>query len=454
MLDARYWISFDPAGLNQPAYGRRYAGAIRQFCRIVPLVLAMQAITLQGCRPEELVRPTPQMGVEARYWVRVLLLDDVSNCVVKAFTPLQVSAGQADGPAQPVVLYYPPRRQVSAKIEVAGGQFIISGRPVAGSEITISSDKPYVFNLQGDNYRGRLKLVLGADGQSFDAINLVPLEAYLAGVIGAEMPDYWEPEALKAQAIAARTYCLYMKNRSGRGRSWDVSKTQASQVYCGVAAESSQIWKAVYDTYGKVLICEKPNTDIVTSVPNRIDQLFPAYYSSTCGGHTENSKNVFGDSFEPLAGVACPYCKDVAKLGLFYWPMVQFETSDVTSKLSQKYPKLKELGDITNIEHAEKSDYESFSRLTKVRVTGATGKSETIRAEDLRLCIDPTGRKIRSTACYVVKLNDKWTFLSGRGWGHAVGLCQCGAEGMARQGKTAGQILSYYYPGSEIVIIY
>ncbi len=105
--------------------------------------------------------------------------------------------------------------------------------PLAGKEVVLSPEQPCIFGLNGLKYRGWLKLVVNREGQSFDAINLVPLEPYLAGVVGEEMPDYWEPEALRAQAIAARTYCLYTKNRFGTNRSYDVSRTQSSQVYGG-----------------------------------------------------------------------------------------------------------------------------------------------------------------------------------------------------------------------------
>ena len=72
----------------------------------------------------------------------------------------------------------------------------------------------------------------------------------------------------------------------------------------------------------------------------------------------------------------------------------------------------------------------------------------------MRLTIDPSGQKLRSTICQIVDMGEKWAFLSGRGYGHGVGLCQCGAEAMARQGKNAQQILFYYYPGSRIVNVY
>jgi stage II sporulation protein D len=239
-----------------------------------------------------------------------------------------------------------------------------------------------------------------------------------------------------------------MKEHFGINRNWDVTKTQANQVYLGVKAESAQIWEAVNKTYGEVLVCRGPDGT---------EDIFPAYYSSICGGHTESSKHVFGDSFEALSGVACPYCKDVAKPGFFYWPMAQFDKTKVTSRLLKRYPTLKRLGKITNIKAARQSDYQGnygrYSRLTLVKLFGSTGKSDFLRAEDLRLTIDPSGRKIKSTTCQIVNWGDKWAFISGRGYGHGVGMCQCGAEGMARKGKTAKQILSHYYPNSRILTI-
>jgi stage II sporulation protein D len=162
---------------------------------------------------------------------------------------------------------------------------------------------------------------------------------------------------------------------------------------------------------------------------------------------------VFGDSFGPLTGVPCPYCKDVAKPKFFFWPMIQFDKADMLTKLLQKYPKLKQLGEIINISTADQSNYGEFSRLTKVKLLGSTNKSDFLKAEDFRLTIDPTGRKFKSTICQIVKWGDKWIFSSGRGWGHGVGMCQCGAEGMARNGKNAKKILSYYYPDSKILTI-
>jgi stage II sporulation protein D len=259
------------------------------------------------------------------------------------------------------------------------------------------------------------------------------------------MPSHWQSEALKAQAVAARTYCLYNKKKFADVRHWDVMKTAASQVYLGIRGESFAAWKAVNDTWGQVLVCRTPSGS---------EEIFPAYYSSTCGGHTENAANVFGDSFGPLSGVPCPYCKEVAGPAVFFWPMVRFNTADIEMALKVKYPKLRTLAAIKNIVASRQSDYSDFSRLTMVKLDDSNGLSDFVRAEDLRLTIDPMGTRLRSTICKIIPVDNDIAFLSGRGYGHGVGLCQYGAEGMARQGHSAQEILAYYYPGSKLIRIY
>jgi stage II sporulation protein D len=382
------------------------------------------------------------MDVDPQFWVRVLLLDDIETCTLK----IESSFSITDDPNHQTQLPIARFDQIDAPIEVqlVNGQITIGGRPFMNDKVVVSPNEPYMFNLDGQYYRGKLKLFLNPDSGSFDAINLVPPEAYLAGVVGAEMPDYWEPEALKAQAIAARTYCLSIKKRFGQNREWDIKKTAAHQVYGGVREESAQIWNSVNQTKGQVLVCKQTDGT---------EDIFPTYYSSICGGHTENSVNVFGDSFEPLIGVPCSYCSKVAKPKYFSW-LIQFDNAYVVSRLMTRYPNLKQLGNIIDIESVSPSDYKDFSRLTKIKLLGSNGKSDFLRAEDFRLAIDPTGRKFKSATCQMVKRGDKWEFSSGRGWGHGVGMCQCGAQGMARKGKKAKKILSYYYPDSKIISFY
>jgi stage II sporulation protein D len=423
----------------------------------VSLCLAGVIILLRGCEHRETIRSTPQMGIEPRFWVRVRLLNNVAECtfeVPSAFRIAPADPGretQVGAPAQEPLPH-------PARIAISDGQLMLGETPLAGKEVVFIPEKPYVFGLNGHEYRGKLKLIINREGRSFDAINLVPLEPYVAGVIGEEMPYYWEAEALRAQAIAARTYCLFIKNRFGTKRNYDVSRTQSSQVYGGIEAESSPIWDAVNSTCGQVLMAPElmtekegaadsalPTADSKIADP-QLCALFPAYYSSACGGHTSSGQEVFGDSFSPLKAVPCPYCKEVAKPEILYWPMATFDRETAE--------RLKALGQISEITASAESCYGLFSRMTRIRLTGTTGKRDTLRAEDLRLTLDSSGLKIKSAACRIVPWGDGWAFVSGRGWGHGVGMCQHGAEGMARCGSSAEAILQYYYPGARIVNVY
>jgi stage II sporulation protein D len=422
------------------------------------LCLAGAIVLLRGCEHRQAIRPTPQMGIESRFWVRVRLLNNVAECTFEVPSTFQI-ASTAPGPEPQTGASALEPLHSPARITLAGGRLMLGEMPLEGQEAVFSPEKPYIFGLNGHKYRGRLKLIVDRKARSFDAINLVPLEPYVAGVIGEEMPYYWEAEALRAQAIAARTYCLFIKNRFGTKRNYDVSRTQSSQVYGGIGAESAPIWDAVNSTCGQVLMAPELMAGKERIANSKITDpqlcgLFPAYYSSACGGHTSGSQEVFGDSFSPLQAVPCPYCKDVAKLAMFYWPMATFDRETAVQRLLQKYPKLGALGQICEIAASAESCYGPFSRLTRIRLTGITGKTDTVRAEDLRLTLDPSGLKIKSAACRIVPWGDGWAFVSGRGWGHGVGMCQHGAEGMARLGSDAEAILQYYYPGAKLVNVY
>jgi stage II sporulation protein D len=450
--------------------GPVFAGAVRRLrcswmrcCCIAFACLILLVVLFHGCEQRQIIRTTPQMDVDSQFWVRVLLATNATQCTLSAPSPIDVVRWGPGSAIQAARYTLEPPGELTT-IALSGGKLVLGETPLANSQVVFCPQRPHVFSFNGDQFRGKLQIIVNPQGQGFDAINLVPIEPYLAGVVGEEMPDYWEPEALKAQAIAARTYCLYTKSRFGVNRTWDVGRTQANQVYGGVRAESSQAWNAVNSTAGKVLVANESSarsngrmatlSSVFHSPSSGIPGLFPAYYSSVCGGYTADSNDIFGESFGPLKSIACPYCQDVARLGLFFWPMAQFDRRTVTKQLVQRYPKLDALGEIKDIVVIGQRDCGDFSRLTRIRLVGATGKTDALRAEDLRLAIDPTGRKIKSTICRIVTWGDGWAFLAGRGWGHGVGMCQCGAEGLARLGKSADEILRYYYTGCQIASLY
>jgi len=408
--------------------------------RIFQFVAGLLFVFLTGCDASEPPRDTAASQGPGRFVVRVLLDDKISAASLKVDSPYRLVCVDTTEvfPAQKT------DEIINASLQTDG---IKIGRQLFKTKrLIIEPQSNLPFTINNQSYRGSLEFIINDDSNSMMVINNVSLETYLAGVVAAEMPSYWDAEALKAQAIAARTYCLYIKTRFGKNRSWDVKTTQANQVYKGVAAETMRTNNAINATAGMVLCCEQESGDC---------EPFGAYYSSVCGGHTENAQDVFGESCAALAGVDCPYCRQITRPDLFYWPMAQFNKKYVTEKIVERYPDLKELGQIEKIEPAKEKVYDNnFKRIVSVKLAGSSGKTAYLRAEDMRLAIDPTGSKIQSASCTIISLNNEFMFVAGRGFGHGVGLCQYGARQMARDGKTAQEILNFYYPTSRIKILY
>jgi stage II sporulation protein D len=364
--------------------------------------------------------------------MRVLLFHNRTECVVSApggfgvrdeSNTVQVRFSSISGPI---------------RICAYGDRISVGGLFLDGAVILEPAD-PFVFFIDGQGYRGNLNLRL-SEPNSLRAINVAPIEAYLSGVVGAEMYSYWEPQALQAQAVAARTYALYIKNRFGKERSWDVTTTQANQVYRGLAAETATVRSAVEQTRGMILVCPAANGE---------KEIFPTYYSSMCGGHTEDSQAVFGESFAALQAVECPWCNRIARDSFRDWGPVEYSIEEIHRRLTGRYPSLAEkLGKVTAVEIIRTG---RFGRVTGVSILGSNGKKDFLRGEDFRLALDPSGMKLKSTIFSLRRKGIVYAFFDGHGFGHGVGLCQTGAEYLAREGRTYREILSWYYPGSEIV---
>ena len=393
------------------------------------------AWTFVGCWKRQLEYPSVSVTKIKKPIVRVLLFDKVKNCTLNSAAGFVITDNQSNASAH----FISENTPVSVAIE--NGQIAVGTNSFSG-EILVTPDNHYVMAINDNYYRGSLRIILSGDRSSFMVINVLDVEAYLAGVVGAEMPSYWEAEALNTQAVAARTYCLYIAKQFGTKRQWDVKATQANQVYRGLSAERVTVRDAVRQTEGMVLLCRHPNGT---------RNIFPTYYSSTCGGHTENSRNVFGDSFEPLVGVDCPYCKKVARKSYLTWPAFEIDIAKASSKLTKKYSSLMRLKTVIDIEEVDVSQKAGIRRINRVKIIGEDSTSDWIKGEDLRLTLDPTGMKLKSTACRIEKKDGKFRFHSGTGFGHGVGMCQYGALGQARGGTGYEEILSYYYPGSLLV---
>ena len=406
-------------------------------------------IVMTGCKKEltnqEIAYPS---NVQSQYMIRVLLKNNAQKCTFSCQNEFEIIDSQTN---QLLMIMNKPDKKMEIKIQ--NGQLFLANMVFSQKIFKIKPKNQTLVSINGNQYRGDVTISQNDDG-SFDIINSVEIELYLAGVIAAEMPDYWEPQALQAQTVAARTYCLYIKKRFGNKRNWDLKCTQASQKYVGVKAESKNIASAINKTKGQVLTVKRNDDNGKFQVGKTKRCIFPTYYSAVCAGRTENSQNVFGDNYEPLRGVKCPYCKKTAKPKLLNWPEITYDIEQINQSLMARYKSLKKLGKIKSVSIKERTIINGISRACKIAIAGENEKCDWLRAEDFRLAIDPTGTKIKSDAFEIIQKKNKVTFKNGKGYGHAVGMCQYGALEMARKNKSYKKILEFYYPNSKLVNLY
>jgi stage II sporulation protein D len=257
-------------------------------------------------------------------------------------------------------------------------------------------------------------------GDGVTLVNELPLEDYLVGVLRAEVGDRWPGEALRAQAVAARTYAAYQRLLNA-GKPYHIIASSAHQQFAGRVALTSPAWDAVRDTAGQVLKWE--------------GDVFPAFYHAESGGFTEDPRTVFATRNLPaLEPVRCPFSTNSPH---FYWSL-DLKLADVSEVLRRnEIP----VGTVTAIEVAERTP---SLRATLVTVRGSQGVAR-LRGNDFRRMI---GYDTLKSTLFAVAIDGDVAHFSGRGWGHGVGLCQWGAKGMAEQGYRAKQILEFYYPGT------
>ena len=288
-------------------------------------------------------------------------------------------------------------------------------------------------------YPGSLELRPTRGG--IDVINHVDVETYVACVVANEVWPTFQTEAYRAQAVVSRSYVLFQMQRRPSALV-DVSAAQGSQVYRGVRTDAvgQRAVEAARFTRGIVL----------TYVHEGRDELFCTYFSAACGGLSQSAA-IFGEEGDipPLrGGVRCDYCA-IAPRGTYRWGPVKLTLRELQKKLVARYPKMKTLGKIRSVNVVEKT---KTGRPLRLRIRGTKGKPKTILAERFRLAIGAS--ILKSTDFKIENGKGVVVFKNGRGFGHGLGLCQWGMEGQAREGRRAGEILRFYFPGSKLTRVY
>jgi stage II sporulation protein D len=269
------------------------------------------------------------------------------------------------------------------------------------------------------DYSGAIEIRRGAEGLL--VVNMLPLEEYVVGSVKAEAGESMPLEMLKAQAIVARTYAAYHR-RLNAGKPYEIVATTAHQQYVGRVAATSPVWTAVRETRGQVLLWE--------------GELFPAFYHTDSGGHTEDPRVVFAATNMPaLRGVRVDFPSDSPH---HLWNL-DVPLADLSTALRRAGVGV---GRVTGLEVLERS---ASLRVTRIQIQGTTGQV-LLRGNDLRRII---GYDTLKSTLFAVAVDETTARFAGRGYGHGVGMDQAGAKTMGQLGYSARQILEYYYPGAE-----
>lgn len=291
------------------------------------------------------------------------------------------------------------------------------------------------FSLKGNTYRGKIKICPSTIEGKVNVINSVPLEIYLQGVVPCEIVPSWSMDAIKAQAVAARTYALYHRN-GYEAAGYDVTDDTRSQVYRGYSAEAGTTNRAVKETEGEIMTYQgKP-----------IDALFHA----NGGGYTENSEDVWGSYIPYLRGVK----------------------EEKSSTVSQSWNKTISLSDFSEAllragYHVGKIRGITLSHLTMgsrtLKDRGISGRVKYIEITGTRSKERITGSAMQTlfglkSTLFDVSVRGKDLIFTGYGFGHGLGLSQWGAEALAAKygnGKDYyRKILAHYFTGIKIEKIY
>ena len=264
----------------------------------------------------------------------------------------------------------------------------------------------------GSHYSGNIEVWKGEGGLYL--VNELPLEDYVKEVVMAEVGSNWEIEAMKVQAILSRTYGIYQKKANGNSL-FHITSSVLHQAYKGNGSDA-RVAYAVEETAGEILTYNgKP---------------IEPFYHSTCGGKTEDSREVFGKSYPYLRPVESN-CESSP-----YWVW------------ERRIP-LTEIEKVINISGIKElliKSYTSTERVKELSIESDSGTT-TIKATDLRKFL---GWSRLPSTNFNLKRDGESIIFEGKGYGHGVGLCQWSALQMARQGKNYKEILSFFYPGTMI----
>jgi stage II sporulation protein D len=300
----------------------------------------------------------------------------------------------------------------------------------AGSRISLSTPRIPERVLEGT-------LEVAARDRELLAVNEVPGDSYLTAVIAGELPRGWPAEALKTQAVVARTYILKNKERH-RADGYDFCDLAHCQVYKGVGTPNTSVAQAVLQTAGELLFFEGKPMEV--------------FFHSACGGHTASVEDVWKSPARPyLRGQSDQDPQSVhafCRSSPDYRWRLEMKSQELATVLAFTREEGPRLGTLLQFDVL---DTASSGWVRRVRARFA-GETLDLSGYQFYLLWGRTNRwhELKSGFFTVSKKGDTYLF-EGRGLGHGIGLCQWGAAGRARAGADYRHILAQYFPGSQVL---
>ena len=294
------------------------------------------------------------------------------------------------------------------KINLDGKNFKLNNFPQNGAFL-ISSDSPIYVDKIKRNYGGAISFRV--NNKKLDVVNRVDIDEYLKGVLPKEMSPSFPMESLKAQALCSRSFAINNYNKFIK-KGYNLDDTTSSQVYYGKDVENKSTNKAVEDTLGQVI---KYKVEVAETI-----------FCASSGGYTVASSEAWGGNSVPyLIAQEDPYSVHPWKYELKDSDLKKLNLSDAFSV---------------------SLDYNNSNRVNNLTFSTSKGDVK-IKATDFRKKIGNT--IIKSTLFDVNVIGNK-IFVSGKGYGHGVGMSQYGAVEMAKKGSNYKDIIEFYFPGTNI----
>lgn len=323
-------------------------------------------------------------------------------------------------------LQYLGRKQISFNCDPAKSVKAIKFPEKALHVASLNSPTGLV-SWNDKKYQGEFHLVTSPKKQSCDLINLIPMESYITSLLAKEMNGTWPIEALKAQAVAARTYALHrIKNFNQPGlESHDT-------IYHLESSEKDQVSGTYFDATPLTVQAAK-ETEGMVLLP-KSGKLSQIFFHSKCGGRTFRPDQVWGGVEEGYRQVDCPFCH---KLGTKDWKkkVSRYKLTQLVDRALQKYyadkivsSDVRFLPDRADASEVRLYDGDRFLMVKKAYLRNMSG------------------REMLPSNYFAVSDNSRGVNIDGQGYGHGVGLCQLGALELAKRGYDYKQILSFYFP--------